>query len=133
MNLLLHIFLSVYLFVQSLSVTVHKFFSDFLQKCNTGAKEKTCQHNSFVFKNSQYSSLKADFCEFFSVTISLVSLLSVFSKIFEKNDKCLFDHLNKIGIFSDFQYDFRSSHSTVDLLTVTSARIAWMFYSWEAT
>ena len=46
-----------------------------------------------------------------------VSLLSVVSEVFEKlvNDK-LFDHLKKCGLFSDFQYGFRSSLSTVDLL-----------------
>ena len=39
-----------------------------------------------------------------------VSLLSVVSKIFEKlvNNRIV-DHLEKYGIFSDFQYGFRSS------------------------
>ena len=34
------------------------------------------------------------------------------------------DHLEKCGLFSDFQYGFRSSGSTADLLTVVSDRIA---------
>ena len=45
-----------------------------------------------------------------------VSLLSVVSKVFEKllNDKIV-DHLKKSGLFSDFQYSFRSSRSTANL------------------
>ena len=45
----------------------------------------------------------------------LVSLLSVVSKVFEKlvNNRIV-DHLEKCGPFSDFQYGFRSSQSTVD-------------------
>ena len=34
------------------------------------------------------------------------------------------DHLEKCGLFSDFQYGFRSSWSIADLLTVVSDRIA---------
>ena len=34
------------------------------------------------------------------------------------------DHLQKCNLFSDFQYGFRSSLSTADLLTVASNRIA---------
>ena len=47
-----------------------------------------------------------------------VSLLSVVSKFFEKlvNDRIV-DHLEKCGLFSDFQYGFRSSRSTADLLS----------------
>ena len=54
-----------------------------------------------------------------------VSLLSVVSKIFEKfiNDK-LVRHLESVGLFCDFQYGFRSSRSTADLLTVVTERIA---------
>ena len=53
-----------------------------------------------------------------------VSLLSVVSKVFEKlvNNRTV-DHLEKCGLFSDFQYGFRSSRSTADLLTVVSDRI----------
>ena len=55
-----------------------------------------------------------------------VSLLSVVSKVFEKlvNNRIV-DHLEKCGLFSDFQYGFKSSRSTADLLTVVSDRIAW--------
>ena len=57
-----------------------------------------------------------------------VSLLSVVSKVFEKLvNNSLLDHLEKCGLFSDFQYGFRSSQSSADLLTVVSDRIAWAF------
>ena len=57
-----------------------------------------------------------------------VSLLSVVSKVFEKliNNRIV-DHPEKCGLFSDFQYGFRSSRSTADLLTVVSDRIARAF------
>ena len=57
-----------------------------------------------------------------------VSLLSVVSKVFEKlvNNRIV-DHLQNCGLFSDFQYGFRSSRSTADLLTVVSDRIARAF------
>ena len=57
-----------------------------------------------------------------------VSLLSVVSKVFEKlvNNRIV-DHLEKCGLFSYFQYGFRSSRSTADLLTVLSDRIARPF------
>ena len=57
-----------------------------------------------------------------------VSLLSVVSKVFEKvlNNRVV-DYQEKCGLFSDFQYGFRSSRSTADLLTVVSDRIARAF------
>ena len=57
-----------------------------------------------------------------------VSLLSVVSKVFEKlvNNRIV-DHLEKCKLFSDFQYCFRSSRSTADLLTVVSDKIARAF------
>ena len=63
-----------------------------------------------------------------------VSLLSVVSKVFEKlvNNRIV-DHLEKCGIFSDFQYGFRSSSSTAALLTVVSDRIARAFNGSGAT
>ena len=63
-----------------------------------------------------------------------VSLLSVVSKVFEKlvNNRIV-DHLQKCGLFSDFQYGFRSSRSTADLLTVVSDRIARAFNKSGAT
>ena len=51
-----------------------------------------------------------------------VSLLSVVSKAFENFR--IFGNLEKCGLFPDFQYGFRSSRSTTDLLTVVSDRIA---------
>ena len=52
-----------------------------------------------------------------------VSLLSMLSKVFEKlvNNRIV-DHLEKCGLFSDFQYGFRCSRSTTDLLTVVYDR-----------
>ena len=63
-----------------------------------------------------------------------VGLLSVVSKVFEKlvNNRIV-DHLEKCGLFSDFQYGFRSSRSTADLLTVVSDRIAKAFNRSGAT
>ena len=63
-----------------------------------------------------------------------VSLLSVVSKIIEKlvNNRIV-DHLEKCRLFSDFQYGFRSSRSTADLLTVVSDRIARTFNRSGAT
>ena len=54
-----------------------------------------------------------------------VCLISVVSKTFKKllNNR-LADHLVKFCLFSNFQYGFRSSRSTADLLTVESDRIA---------
>ena len=54
-----------------------------------------------------------------------VSLFSVVKKVFEKlaNNRIV-DHREKYGIFSNFQYGFRSCRSTADLLTVVSDRIA---------
>ena len=50
-----------------------------------------------------------------------MSLLSVVGKIFEKLvHKKFDDYFKKFVLFSDFQYDFRSSHSTVDLLILVS-------------
>ena len=63
-----------------------------------------------------------------------VSLLPVVSKVFEKlvNNKIV-DHLENCGLFSDFQYGFRSFRSTADLLTVVSDRIARVFNRSGAT
>ena len=63
-----------------------------------------------------------------------VSLLSVVIKVFEKlvNNRIV-DHLEKCGLFSDFQYGFRSSRSTAHLLTVVSDRITRAFNKFGAT
>ena len=57
-----------------------------------------------------------------------VSLLSVVSKVFEKfvNNRIV-GHLEKCGLFSDFQYGFTSFRSTADLLTVASDGITKAF------
>ena len=63
-----------------------------------------------------------------------VSLLSVVSKVFEKlKNNRIVDHLEKCGLFSDFQYSFRSSQSLADLLTVVPDRIARAFNRSVAT
>ena len=63
-----------------------------------------------------------------------VSLLAVVSKVFEKLvNNIIFDHLEKYGLFSDFQCGFRSSRSTADLLTVVSDRNASAFNRSGAT
>ena len=66
-----------------------------------------------VFKNDRASFTAKSYCQ--------VSLLSMVSKVFEKlvNNRIV-DHLEKCGLFSNFQYGFRSSQSTADLLTVVS-------------
>ena len=51
------------------------------------------------------------------------SLLSVVNKVFKKLvNNMIFDQLEECGVFSDFQYGFRPSRSTADLLTVVSDR-----------
>ena len=63
-----------------------------------------------------------------------VSILSVFSEVFEKFIiNRIVDHLEKCCLFSDFQYGFRSSRSTANLLIVVSDRIARAFNRSRAT
>ena len=63
-----------------------------------------------------------------------VSLLSVVSKVFKKFvNNSIVGHLEKCGLFSDFQYGFRSSRSIADLPTVVSNRIARTFNRSGAT
>ena len=79
-----------------------------------------------VFKNVGERSTAKNYCP--------VSLLFVVSKVFEKLvNNWIVDHLEKYGLFSDFQYGFRSSRSTADLLTVVSDRIARTFNRSGAT
>ena len=73
-----------------------------------------------VFRNVRERSTTKNYCP--------VSLLSLFSKVFEKlENNRLIDHLEKCDLFSDFQYGFRSSRPTPDLPTVVSDRIAMAF------
>ena len=78
-----------------------------------------------AFKNGEWSTAK---------NYRPVSLLSVVSKVFEKlvNNR-IFDHVEKCGLFSDFQYGFRPSRLTAGLLTVVSDRIARAFNRSGAT
>ena len=50
------------------------------------------------------------------------------TKVFEKlvNNRAV-DQLKKCGLFSDFQYGFRSCRSTADFLTVVSNRMTRVF------
>ena len=63
-----------------------------------------------------------------------VGLLSMVRKVFEKlAHNRIVDHLEKCGLFSDFQYGLRSSRSTAHLLTVASDRITRAFNRSGAT
>ena len=63
-----------------------------------------------------------------------VSLLCVVSRVFKKlvNNRIV-DHLKNCGLFSGFQYGFRPSRSTAELLTVVPGRIARAFNRSGAT
>ena len=55
----------------------------------------------------------------------LVGNYAVVNKVFGKHvNNRIVDHVEKCGLFFDFQYGFRSSRSTADLLTVVSDRIS---------
>ena len=60
-----------------------------------------------------------------------VSPLSVVSKVFE--NLTIIGFLINCGFFTAFQYGFRSSISTADLLTVVSDRVAKAFNRFGAT
>ena len=79
-----------------------------------------------VFTNVGERSTAKNYCP--------VSLLSVVSNIFEKlvNNRIV-DHLEKCGLFFDFQYGFRSSRSTADFPTVVTDRNARAFNRSETT
>ena len=69
-----------------------------------------------VFKNVDERSTAKNYWPF--------SLVSMVNKVFETFvSKAIVDHPEKCGLFSDFQYGFRFSQSTADLLTVVSDRI----------
>ena len=67
-------------------------------------------------------------CKGLQLKTTGLSVLLLCLVVFEKlvNNKIV-DHLEKSGLFSNFQYGFRSSRSTADLLTVVSDRIARAF------
>ena len=80
-----------------------------------------------VFKNVGKRCTAKNYCPF--------NLLSVvrFSSFEKLVDNRLVDHLEKYGLFSDFQYGFMSSQSTADLLTVVCDRIYRAFSRSRAT
>ena len=79
-----------------------------------------------VFKNVGERATPKNYCP--------VSVLSKVSKVFEKlvNNRIV-GHLENCGLFSDFQYGFRSCRSIADLLTVVPDRIARAFNRSGAT
>ena len=79
-----------------------------------------------VFKNVRERSTAKNYCP--------VSLLFVVRKFFEKlaNNRIV-NHRDKCSLFSDFDYGFRSSRSTADLLKIVSDRIGRAFNRSGAT
>ena len=77
-----------------------------------------------VFKNVGERSTSKNYCPVFFLW------LVVFEKLVNNR---LVDQLQKCGLFSDFQYGFRSSGSTADLLTVAHDRITRAFNRSEST
>ena len=79
-----------------------------------------------AFKNVGESSAAKNYCP-----VSLLSVVSEVFEIFVKNR--ILAHLEKCGLFPDFQYGFKSSRSTADLLIVVSDRISKAFSTPRAT
>ena len=79
-----------------------------------------------VFKNAEERSVAKNYHP--------ASVPIVVCKVLEKllNNRIV-DHLEKCGLFSDFQYGFGSSQSTADLLAVVSDKIARTFNRSGAT
>ena len=97
--------------------------AELFNKCLKESYFPNCCKNSLVipiFKNVGERSTAKNYHP--------VSLLSVVGKVFTKlvNNRIL-DHLEKCGLFSDFQYSFRSSRLIPDFLTVVSDSIAKAF------
>ena len=67
-------------------------------------------------------------------TTALLDFFLLLVKSLKKSlNNRIVDHLEKCSFFSDFQDGFRSSQSTVDLLTAVSDRITRVFNRSEAT
>ena len=66
-------------------------------------------------------------------TTLLVFILWLVKSLIKLANNRIVDHLEKCDLFSDFQYGFRSSRSTADLLTVVSDRITRVFNRSGAT
>ena len=107
-----------------LSYLLAKFFSDCLKESSFPDCWKVSSMFP-VFKNVGERSAARNYRP--------VSLLSVVSKVKKLENNRIVDHLEKCGLFSDFQYSFRSSRSTANLLTVVSDRIARAFNRSGAT
>ena len=112
-----------------MSLNFHTILAELFNMC----QKESCFPNYWkvssvvlVFKNVWEKSTAKNYCP--------VSFLSVVRKVFEKlvNNRIV-DHLEKSGLFSDFQYGFRSSRSTADILTVICDRIARAFNRFRPT
>ena len=79
-----------------------------------------------VFKNAGKRCASKNYC----LLVFYLWLVKIFEKLVNNR---IFDHLDKCGLFSDFQSDFRSSRSTAHLLPVASDRIARAFNRSGAT
>ena len=77
-----------------------------------------------IFKNVGEMSTAENYCPDTLLVFFLWLVKSLNLKLVNNR---IVDHLEKCGLFSDFQYGFRSSRSTADLLTVVSDRIARAF------
>ena len=66
-------------------------------------------------------------------TITLLVFFLWLIKFLKNVKNRIYDHLEKCGLFFDFQYGFRSSRSTADLLAAASDRIARAFNRSGAT
>ena len=102
--------------------------AELVNKCLIESCFPDCEKVSLVvpvFKNDGERSIAKN--------CSPVSLLSVVSKVLEKLVSYrIVDQQAKCGLFSDFQYDFRSSRSTADLLAVASDRLGRAFNRYVA-
>ena len=72
-------------------------------------------------------------CLQLKTTALLVFFLWLVKSLKKFKNKRIVDHVEECGLFSDFQYGFRSSRSTADRLTVVSDRIAMAFNRSRAT
>ena len=92
-----------------------------------------CLKESYLpdcWKVSSVVSLFKNVCEKCMAKNDCLSVLKVHEKFVNNR---LVHHLENCGLFSDFQYGFRSSQPTADLLTFVSDRIGRAFNSYGAT
>ena len=92
-------------FLKNCEAELSYILAELISKCLKESRFPDCWKVSSVvpvFKNAGKRSTAKNYYP--------VSLLFVFSKVFEKLvNNSIVDHLEKCGLFSDFQYSFRSS------------------------